>query len=1303
MAAEMLRDLIDIPDRVLAGDFVLNLSKGVGEESTVTEYVVTEQLADCFDQALGIIQSAVSSRVSRAAYLDGSFGSGKSHFMAVLHAVLRGDPAARGKAGLAEVVARHDGWLAGRSFLLVPYHMIDSTSLESAVLGGYVAHVRRLFPGRPLPVVYRDDMLLADAQDLRATLGDDRFLAGLPADDEWGGASWDAASLDAALTAPPGARERARLVGDLLTTHFQRYADAVAGTAGSFIELDKGLAEISRHARDVLGMDAVVLLLDELVLWLSSYIGDPTRIKAEAQKVSKLVESAEHERPAPIVSFLPRQRDLRELVGQDTAGATTASLFDTLKYWDGRLDVIKLADSNLPAIVAARLLQPRDDAARQALDTAFEQAERTRPEVWEALLDAQGGAGSRADFRATYPFSPAFLHAMVDVSSALQRERTALKLMQQLLVDYRDTLPVGQLMPLGAIYDVLARGGDRPFSDKLRDEFEQAKRFYQRVREYLMRRHALTGEQAARLPPRHAFRADDLVVKTLLLAALVPNVPALRALTATRLAALNHGSVAAMIPGQEQRTVVATLRGLAGEFGEIRVSDADNPAVEINLIGVNTGEILQQVIHVDDDAARRRLLRALLWEDLGITDRGEFTTTRPFIWRGTDRIAELVFANVRDLDLADGQFEPELPGALRVIVDYPFDEGSFGPAEDRHRVQALRGRLRRADTMVWLPSFLSGDRLADLGDLVRIRYVLEDRGRLDELTPYLPAEERHHARSVLESRRSALTTKLREALRRAYGLAQPDAADLGAAAEEHLMALDSQLQVRPPAGLGFADALSRVCGQMLDYAYPRHPDFDPAGRRQVIRLAELRTVLSAVERAAQDKAGRLEVPQSDLQVLRRIAGPLEIADVDEVLVLREDWKLRIERQAAAAGSVTDLRVGDIHRWIEAEQPGLPALAADLLVCCFAVQSDRAWMRGGQSAAAPPELGKLTPDMVLRRQDLPDPDEFADAADRAAAIFEVARPPVRSARAVQALAGEVRRAAGAALPAAESLAAELDRHAATLGLAADTPRLVTARTAAALLNRLVGLSDATALLRALAQASLPRDGVIYRASLASSRLLADRIAALDWPVLDRAAELAGQGAPGSERAEVLIAELRGAAGRDEHESRLGAALETARSAATRLLLDMAAHGTTAPGGAADPGAVTRLNRSAGLPGSTATSTGGPGAETTVTRTPGGPAAPGLPGPAPVRQILLGTRGEPGAAVGSGDQASDRPGAGLAGDADAAEVRGGLPDPGARQIVAQAGDIGGVTDELRRFASEHPGATVEVTWRIVTPQP
>ena len=159
---------------------------------------------------------------------------------------------------------------------------------------------------------------------------------------------------------------------------FKRYARAVRADQESYISLDEGLSVISKHAKDVLGYDAIVLLLDELVLWLAGYIGDTTKISAEAQKVSKLVESAEHERPAPIVSFAPRQRDLRDLVRKDADGAEITTLFDTLKYWDGRFDSIRLDDRNLPAIAHERLLKPKDDPGPPAARRGLHQG-RQRP------------------------------------------------------------------------------------------------------------------------------------------------------------------------------------------------------------------------------------------------------------------------------------------------------------------------------------------------------------------------------------------------------------------------------------------------------------------------------------------------------------------------------------------------------------------------------------------------------------------------------------------------------------------------------------------------------------------------------------------------------------------------------------------------------------------------------------------------------------------------------------------------------------------------------------------------------------
>jgi len=87
---KLISDILDLPERVRKGDFVLNLSKGVTEpEKTLAQYVVTPQLVTCFDDALGFIRSAVDASNSKACYLHGSFGSGKSHFMAVLHLLLQ--------------------------------------------------------------------------------------------------------------------------------------------------------------------------------------------------------------------------------------------------------------------------------------------------------------------------------------------------------------------------------------------------------------------------------------------------------------------------------------------------------------------------------------------------------------------------------------------------------------------------------------------------------------------------------------------------------------------------------------------------------------------------------------------------------------------------------------------------------------------------------------------------------------------------------------------------------------------------------------------------------------------------------------------------------------------------------------------------------------------------------------------------------------------------------------------------------------------------------------------------------------
>ena len=65
----------------------------------MSDYVVTPELATNFDQALALIQGMLDRQCSDGAFVHSSFGSGKSHFMAVLHQVLGHDPTARSKEG----------------------------------------------------------------------------------------------------------------------------------------------------------------------------------------------------------------------------------------------------------------------------------------------------------------------------------------------------------------------------------------------------------------------------------------------------------------------------------------------------------------------------------------------------------------------------------------------------------------------------------------------------------------------------------------------------------------------------------------------------------------------------------------------------------------------------------------------------------------------------------------------------------------------------------------------------------------------------------------------------------------------------------------------------------------------------------------------------------------------------------------------------------------------------------------------------------------------------------------------------
>ena len=207
-----IKDLFDLPDVVRGGDFVLRLAEGLERpEQTLRDYVVTPQLAKCFDDALSLVRDALEGRSSKACYLLGSFGSGKSHFMAVLNLLLQQNATAREIAELAAAVTKHNPWTSGKKFMLVPFNLIGATGLEAALLGGYADHIRRHYPDAPTPPVYRAEALFEDAKGLREAMGDKAFFAKLNREENGGqpphrqsqaGASWKEAGMPSGLIVP---------------------------------------------------------------------------------------------------------------------------------------------------------------------------------------------------------------------------------------------------------------------------------------------------------------------------------------------------------------------------------------------------------------------------------------------------------------------------------------------------------------------------------------------------------------------------------------------------------------------------------------------------------------------------------------------------------------------------------------------------------------------------------------------------------------------------------------------------------------------------------------------------------------------------------------------------------------------------------------------------------------------------------------------------------------------------------------------------------------------------------------------
>ena len=215
------------------------------------------------------------------------------------------------------------------------------------------------------------------------------------------------------------------------------------------------------------------------------------------------------------------------------------------------------------------MLRPVDEAARQTLQTTFDDVMKMRKDVLDTLLTT---TADREMFRKVYPFSPALVQTLIAVSAALQRERTALKLMLQLLVDRHWTWSWAA-HPVGDLYDAPSPRGRRAVLGRHAPALRQREAPVQPApaAHAGARQHGVTWEAIKLRPGRPDGGQEPAQRRTA-----VEDTAARRAgarkwnrsrgLTA-RLAALNHGTFRSPIPGARRRTCCAKCRDWASEIG----------------------------------------------------------------------------------------------------------------------------------------------------------------------------------------------------------------------------------------------------------------------------------------------------------------------------------------------------------------------------------------------------------------------------------------------------------------------------------------------------------------------------------------------------------------------------------------------------------------------------------------------------------------------------------------------------------------------------------------------------------------
>ncbi|RKH71352.1 hypothetical protein D7X96_08775 [Corallococcus interemptor] len=950
------------PEDIRAMGFVVKLREldpnSEEVEQLARDYVVTPAVEKELPRILDDMKQVFDRGEEYGRFIHGSFGSGKSHFMTMLSLLVEGAPPAwkkfrpllnahrDAKASKGGEASDHEAWLTKAGLLVVRIHMLSvrgkSTGFDRAVYEGLNAALKRR--GKAPFEFLNVDAIFEEVRREAKEYGEVVWKR-LETEGIVGGRD----DFEALAAGSIQAKER-------FARAWLKYKGRDASDAGIDPRWSEGLKRMAEHAK-AQGFGGIVLMIDEFLLWLAEKSGQ--EFVAEINNLNVIVDHNTGQRPAPVFVFVARQRNLQEFFPDLV---DESKIHEHLDHHAKRFELTKLQDVELRHIVRGRVLRPKKpDEVKAAVSSLSEKHSKVLP----ALL-----AGSDLDYlRDVYPFHPALIEMLVDVTSLMQRERSALRLLYELLVVHYPKLPLGEFLPVGSAFSAIFPESGVEASKKVELMQDIHHQYYSRLAPAM----AKMAEEGGAEFNDERRRALDQLVKTVLLAEVSPRLKQ-GGLTIERLVQLNAVDVEGETFRGQVRVAETDLLALSQRVPDLQVAGQGKTALVRYVLGrVSLGEILGRArSKVDNPAQRFKVFWLALREALGVAGTKGFEDGGPnegdwdLPWRRTRRRGRIKLGNVREMSYDD--FAPP-DGAFKILIDYPWDEPGHTVDEDRLRATNVRKKQGLLHTVCWLPRHMSPTELGVLTELAAVRYLLSDAGQ-EDLLETLGPQDKSKVLDQAGIRQKTLEGQLEDLLKEVY------------VRHGEFFALISDVDSSRPRET-LAENLEHIAALLMDRRYPQHPTFLAEPKKQ-----DLESLLGWMVDAGEGSVS-VAYDENVGKVLKNLGQPLELVNLGQTKAsLRLDSRyIKDVLQRADQDSVSWAPIADHLR----ETYGFQPLLVDLFLC-FLCQRDHRALEDISGEPADVRIGmSQTTRIRLQRGKLVSAADWHRLRDLGSQLLEVPRP------------------------------------------------------------------------------------------------------------------------------------------------------------------------------------------------------------------------------------------------------------------------------------------------------------------------